>query len=91
MFAVEGVASKDVRKPPLCVCPRDALIHVPEDERHPAGSGTVVTVTVAVLLVVLPALLLTTTLNFASSSAAVRDVVYVEEVAPLIGSPFLFH
>lgn len=51
-----------------------------------------VTVSVAALLVALPALLLTATVNFALLSAAVSaGVVYVDEVAPLIAAPFLLH
>jgi hypothetical protein len=51
-----------------------------------------VTVSVAALLVALPALLLTVTLNFALLSAVVSaGVVYVEDVAPPIAAPFLFH
>ncbi|MGB2621956.1 MAG: hypothetical protein WA857_16770 [Candidatus Acidiferrum sp.] len=47
---------------------------------------------VAALLVALPALLLTTTVNSARLSAAVvGGVVYVEEVAPLIAVPFFRH
>jgi hypothetical protein len=47
---------------------------------------------VAALLVALPALLLTTTVNSAPLSAAVvGGVVYVEEVAPLIAVPFFCH
>jgi hypothetical protein len=64
---------------------------VPEDKRHPLKNDALVIVTIAVLLVALPAPLLTTALNFASLSAAVSAVVYVDKVAPLIGSPFLFH
>ena len=50
------------------------------------------TVSVAALLVTLPVLLLTTTVNCAPlSDDVVAGVVYVEEVAPLIAVPFLFH
>lgn len=51
-----------------------------------------VTVNTAALLVALPALLLTATVNFALLSAVVSTgVVYVDDVAPLIAPPFLFH
>jgi hypothetical protein len=51
-----------------------------------------VTVSVAALLVAFPAELLTTTLNCDPlSDVAVAGVVYVAEVAPLMGVPFLFH
>ena len=51
-----------------------------------------VTVSTAALLVALPALLLTATVNFALLSVVVSaGVVYVEEVAPLIAAPFLLH
>jgi hypothetical protein len=51
-----------------------------------------VTVKVAALLVALPALLLTATVNFALLSVMVSaGVVYVEEAAPLIAAPFLLH
>jgi hypothetical protein len=47
---------------------------------------------VAVLLVALPALLVTTTENSARlSEAVVGDVVYAEEVAPLMAVPFFRH
>jgi hypothetical protein len=50
------------------------------------------TLRVAVLLVALPALLLTTTENSARLSAVVvGGVVYVEEVAPLTAVPFFCH
>jgi hypothetical protein len=51
-----------------------------------------VTVSTAPLLVALPALLLTATVNFAALFVVVSTgVVYVEEVAPLIAVPFRFH
>jgi hypothetical protein len=51
-----------------------------------------VTVNVAALLVTLPALLLTATVNFALLSVEVSaGVVYEVEVAPLIAAPFLLH
>jgi hypothetical protein len=47
---------------------------------------------VAALLVMLPILLLTVTVNCAPlSDDIVAGVVYIEEVAPLIAVPFLFH
>jgi hypothetical protein len=51
-----------------------------------------VTVSRAALLVALPALLLTATVNCALLSVVVSaGVVYVDEVAPLIAAPFLLH
>jgi hypothetical protein len=51
-----------------------------------------VTVSNAALLVALPALLLATTVNCALLSAVVSaGVVYVDEVAPLIATPFFLH
>lgn len=50
------------------------------------------TVSVAGMLVALPAVLLTVTVNAALLSAVVSaGVVYVDEVAPLIAAPFLLH
>jgi hypothetical protein len=50
------------------------------------------TLRVAVLLVVLPALLATTTVNNARlSKAVVGGVVYAEDVAPLMALPFFCH
>ena len=50
------------------------------------------TVRLAVVLVTLPALLLTTTVNCAPlSELVVAGVVYVEDVAPEMAVPFLFH
>jgi hypothetical protein len=47
---------------------------------------------VPALLVALPALLLTTTVNSARlSEAVVGGVVYNEEVAPLMADPFFCH
>jgi len=52
----------------------------------------VVTVSMAALLVALPAVLLTSALNCALLSAVVSaGVVYVEEIAPPIAAPFFFH
>lgn len=51
-----------------------------------------VTVSVAALLVALPALLVTAAVNFALLSVLVSaGVVYVAAVAPLIAAPFLLH
>ena len=56
------------------------------------ATGAAVTVRVAALLVTLPVLPLTTTVNCAPlSDDVVAGVVYVEEVAPLIAVPFFFH
>jgi hypothetical protein len=56
------------------------------------ASAAVVTVSVAALLVVLPTLFVTETVNFALLSAdVVAGVVYVEEVAPLMAALFFFH
>jgi hypothetical protein len=50
------------------------------------------TISIAALLVALPAVLLTATANFALLSAVVSaGVVYVDEIAPLIIAPFLLH
>ena len=55
-------------------------------------SVEVLTVSVAALLVTLPALLLTDTVNLALLFAAVSaGVVYVDDVAPLIAAPFMLH
>jgi hypothetical protein len=46
----------------------------------------------ATLLVMLPALLVTVTVNSAPlSEAVVAGVVYAKEVAPLMAVPFFFH
>src|ERR1700674_4648057 len=56
----------------------------------PAAAGA--TLRVAALLVALPALLVTTTVNRAPlSELVVAGVVYAEEVAPLIAVPFFRH
>ena len=50
------------------------------------------TVRIAALLVALPALLLTATVNCALLSEVVSaGVVYEDDVAPLIAVPFFFH
>src|ERR1039457_4083509 len=50
------------------------------------------TVSVAVLLVMLPALLVTVTVNCAPLSAVVvAGVVYEDEVAPPMAAPLFFH
>jgi len=57
-----------------------------------ATPAAAATLRVALVLVVLPALLLTTTAKRARLSEAVAGgVVYVEEVAPLIAVPFFCH
>jgi hypothetical protein len=56
-----------------------------------AATGAV-TISVAGLLVAVPAVLLTDTVNAALASAVVSaGVVYVEEIAPLSIAPFFFH
>ena len=55
-------------------------------------TGAAETVRVAALLVTLPVLLLTVTVNWVPlSDDVVAGVVYVEEVAPLIAVPFFCH
>jgi len=56
------------------------------------ATPTALSVSVAALLVALPALLVTTTLNSEPlSELVVAGVVYVEEVAPLMAVPFFCH
>ena len=56
------------------------------------ATGATVTVRLAALLVTLPVLLLTVTVNEAPlSEVDVAAVVYDAEVAPLIAAPFFFH
>jgi len=56
------------------------------------ATAAVVTVSMAALLVELPAALLTSAVNCALLSAIVSaGVVNVEEIAPLIAAPFFFH
>ena len=63
-----------------------------EDALEFRRSDEALTVSIAALLVALPALLLTATVNFALLSVDVSaGVVYVAEVAPLIAAPFLLH
>jgi hypothetical protein len=63
-----------------------------EDELELSTSDEVLTVSVAALLVALPALLLTATLNCALLSVAVSaGVVYEGDVAPPMGLPFFIH
>ena len=63
-----------------------------EDELALRSSVEAVTVSVAALLVALPALLLAATVNCALLFAVVSaGVVYEEEVAPLIAVPFMLH
>ena len=55
-------------------------------------AGGVFTVRVATLLVTLPLVLLTVTLNEVPlSEASVPGIPYVKEFAPLIAAPFFFH
>ena len=50
------------------------------------------TVRIAALLVALPALLVTTTLNCAAlSEVVVTGVVYADDIAPLMADPFFCH
>lgn len=58
-----------------------------------AGATTaLVTVSTAALLVALPAVLLTSAVNCALLAEVVSaGVVYVDDVAPLIAVPFIFH
>jgi hypothetical protein len=78
----------------FCV-PLLATVTLPKltaDELEFSKRVEVVTVSTAALLVAVPALLLTTTVNCAVLSAAVSaGVVYEDEVAPLIAAPFLLH
>jgi hypothetical protein len=63
-----------------------------DDELELSRNVAALTVSIAMLLVALPALLLTTTVNCALLSAVVSaGVVYVDEVAPLIATPFFLH
>ena len=63
-----------------------------EDALELRRSDEALTVSIAALLVALPALLLTATVNFALLSVVVSaGVVYVDDAAPLITAPFLLH
>lgn len=63
-----------------------------DDELELRRSDEALTVNVAALLVTLPAPLLTVAVNCALLSPLVSaGVVYVDEIAPLIGVPFLLH
>ena len=63
-----------------------------EDALELRRSVEVLTVSIAALLVALPAVLLTATVNCALLSVAVSaGVVYADDVAPLIAAPFFFH
>ena len=56
------------------------------------ATGAAVTVSVAALLVTLPELSVTTTVNDAPvSEDVVAGLVYDDAVAPLMGVPFFFH
>jgi hypothetical protein len=57
-----------------------------------ATAAAAATLSVPALLMVLPALLVTTTVNSARSSEAIAGgVAYAEEIAPLIEVPFFRH
>ena len=72
----------------VAVCPDVTLLLAGCEEMV----GGTLTVSAAVLLVALPALLVTVTENFAPLSAeVVAGVVYDADVAPPMGVPFLFH
>ena len=63
-----------------------------EDELELRRSVEAFTVRIAALLVALPAVLLTATVNCALLSAVVSaGVVYVDDIALLIATPFLLH
>jgi hypothetical protein len=63
-----------------------------EDKLELRRNVAALTVSIAALLEASPALLLTATMNCALLAAVVSTgVVYIEEVAPLIGVPFLLH
>ena len=82
---------------PLAVTENDAVFPAMTDWL--AGCAVIagatvalVTVSRAALLVALPALLFTATVNCALLSAVVSaGVVYADAVAPLIAAPFLLH
>ena len=72
------------------VAPPDTVVLFGETEI--ATTTPAATLRVAVLLVALPGLLVTTTVNSArSSELVVAGVVYEEEVAPLIAAAFFCH
>jgi hypothetical protein len=91
-MAAPGVTSNCMRKLLVCTCASGVETHVPADSKHPGGVETGFTVRVAGMLTTLPALLLTRTVNCDPlSEAVVNVVVYREEVAPMMGEPFLLH
>ena len=91
-MAATGVTSNCTRKLLVCTCVSGVETHVLADSRHPGGTAACFTVRVAGMLTTLPALLPTRTVNCDPwSEAAVNAVVYREEVAPMMGEPFLFH
>jgi hypothetical protein len=75
----------------VAVCPATTLL-LSGCAVMDGATGTTVTVRVAALLVMLPAALLTVTVNDAPlSDTVVAGDVYDAEVAPAIALPFLFH
>src|ERR1700731_949079 len=91
-MAAAGVTSNCMRKLLVCTCASGVETHVPADSKHPGGVVTGFTVRVAGTLTTLPALLLTRPVNCDPlSEAVINAVVYREEVAPMIGEPFLLH
>jgi hypothetical protein len=73
-----------------CVAPAETVVVF--GDTAIASPAALATLRVAVLLVALPALLLTITVKSARLSAAVAGgVVYIEEVAPLTAIPFFCH
>ena len=74
------------------VCPTATFAPVGGDVIDGATAVAAETLSVAVLLVALPALLVTTTVKSERLSEAVAGgVVYKEEVAPLMAVPFFRH
>jgi hypothetical protein len=91
-MAATGVMSNCMRKLLVSTCVSGVETHVPADSKHPGGNETAFTVRVAGMLTTMPALLLTRTVNCDPlSEVAVNAVVYREEVAPMMGEPFLLH
>src|SRR6202023_243742 len=91
-MAATGVMSNCMRKLLVCTWVSGVETHAPADSKHPGGVPTGFTVRGAGMLTTLPALLLTRTVNCDPlSAAAVNAVMYREEVAPMMGEPFLFH
>jgi hypothetical protein len=76
----------------LLLLERFTLPKLSEDELALRSCVEAVTVSIAELLVALPALLLTATVNCALLAEVVSaGVVYVADVAPLIAVPFMLH